>query len=146
MWGGYLLRACTTSSCVSKALVRLEKANADWAHVPIAWRHPDGWQATREAARQMADVFGVVYATEYGAKKSNHYDGTAVDFVATGLPRTLDLWAPDGAHQVFDLSGADEPRDLSLTPAVIDWLEEHFQLEKLNSDHPHWDDPFRPED
>ncbi len=36
--------------------------------------------ATKEAARQMADVFGVVYATEWGARNSHHYEGTAVDF------------------------------------------------------------------
>lgn len=146
MWGSHLLRMCTTSAGVSKALARLEKANRVWAHVPIKWRNPKGWQATRESARQMADAFGVVYATEFGARHSNHYDGTAVDFVVTGLPRRLELWAPDGAHEVFDLSGPDETRDLSLSPVLIDWIEAHFEIEKLNSDHPHWDDKNAPED
>jgi hypothetical protein len=108
--------------------------------VPVDWTHPDGWQATREAARRMADVFGVVYATEKGARDSNHYDGTAADFVADGLPRSLELVAPDGSHRVFDLSGPEHARDLSLEPEVVRWIEEGFGLSKLESDHPHWDD------
>jgi hypothetical protein len=140
MWGAFLLRQCTTPTCVSKTVTRLNTANKSWAHVPIKWSSPEGWQQTHELARQMADAYDVVYATETGARYSNHYDGTAVDFIAEGLPRRLELYAPNGEHQVFDLSGADQPRDLSLTPEVIDWIEKNFQLHKLNSDHPHWDD------
>jgi hypothetical protein len=140
MWGAYMLRKCTTSSCVSSALTKLATANRTWAHVPITWKNPAGWQATKESARQMADAFDVVYATESGARYSNHYDGTAADFIAMGLPRTLELYAPNGEHQVFDLSGADQTRDLSLTPELIEWIEENFLLHKLESDHPHWDD------
>ena len=32
------------------------------------------------------------------------------------------------------------PVYLSLTPGVIDWIEQHFSLSKLRSDYPHWDD------
>ena len=140
MWGAFLLRKCTTSSCVGKTTSKLEAANKSWAHVDIRWSHADGWRATKEAARQMADAYDVVYATERGARYSNHYDGTAADFVAMGLPRELELFAPNGAHRVFDLSGADQARDLSLTPEVISWIEANFTLRKLKSDHPHWND------
>lgn len=140
LWGSFLLRRCEDQACVAQRIAELDAANTAWAHVPIVWAHPDGWAATREAARRMADVFDVVYATEQGARTSNHYDGTAADFVADGLPRTLDLWAPDGAHRVFDLSAPDHARDLSLEPEVVKWIEAHFGLRKLRSDHPHWDD------
>lgn len=140
MWGAHLLRSCSTETCVRNAVTKLKAANSSWAHVKIGWSHPQGWRATREAARQMADAFDVVFATERGARYSNHYDGTAVDFSATALPRTLELVAPNGEKRTFDLSGPDQPRDLSLTPEVIDWIEVNFQLRKLNSDHPHWDD------
>jgi hypothetical protein len=140
MWGAHLLRSCTTETCVRTALTKLKTANSSWAHVPIKWSNPAGWQATQESARQMADAYDVVFATEKGARFSNHYDGTAADFVAMGLPRSLSLVAPNGEQRTFDLSGADQPRDLSLTPEVIDWIEANFGLHKLNSDHPHWDD------
>jgi hypothetical protein len=140
MWGAHLLRSCTTYSCVSKGLVKLKAANASWAHVPIVWSHPSGWRATKEAARQMADAYDVVFATERGARYSNHYDGTAADFVVMGLPRTVELYAPSGEHKTFDLSGPEQTRDLSLTPELIDWIEANFDLHKLESDHPHWDD------
>jgi hypothetical protein len=141
MWGAFLLRRCSTASCVKSTLTKLGAANRSWAHVPIRWSHPDGWRATQEAARLMADAYDVVYATERGARYSNHYDGTAADFSATGLPRELELYAPNGAHRVFDLSDPQQPRDLSVTPEVIEWIEENFTLRKLRSDHPHWDDP-----
>ena len=146
MWGAFLLRKCTTPACVKTTLAKLATANKKWAHVPIRWSHPDGWRATQEAARRMADAYDVVYATEYGARFSNHYDGTAVDFSATALPRELELYAPNGAHRVFDLSDPNEPRDLSVTPEVIAWIEENFTLSKLRSDHPHWDDPTAEDD
>lgn len=139
MWGAHILRSCTTETCIRSALTKLKTANV-WAKVPITWSHPQGWRATQESARQMADAFDVVFATERGARYSNHYDGTAVDFVAVGLPRSLTLKAPNGESKTFDLSGAEQPRDLSLTPEVIDWIEVRFELRKLNSDHPHWDD------
>jgi hypothetical protein len=139
MWGAHLLRSCTTSSCVAKAQTKLRSANA-WAKVPIVWSAPGGWRATKEAARQMADAYDVVYATERGARYSNHYDGTAADFVVMAMPRTVELYAPSGEHRTFDLSGEEQTRDLSLTPEMIDWIEENFMLHKLESDHPHWDD------
>ncbi|MEQ1569166.1 MAG: hypothetical protein ABMA64_26255 [Myxococcota bacterium] len=140
MWGSFLLRRCTTASCVKTTVTKLNAANRSWAHVPIVWSAPGGWTGTREAARQMADAYDVVYATESGARYSNHYDGTAVDFVAVGLPRTLELFAPNGEHQVFDLSDPEQTRDLSLSPELITWIEQNFGLKKLESDHPHWDD------
>lgn len=139
MWGAHELRSCKAAACVKGTVARLEAAKS-WASVDIQWNHPDGWAATREAARQMADAFDVVYATERGARTSKHYDGEAADFVAAGLPRTLELWAPDGAHRVFDLSAAGHPRDLSLSPELIEWVETHFQMTKLRSDYPHWSD------
>jgi hypothetical protein len=141
MWGAYLLRRCSTYSCVKSALTKLNLANKRWAHVPVQWSHPDGWRATQEAARRMADAYDVVYATEHGARHSNHYDGTAADFSATALPRELELYAPNGAHRVFDLSDPAQPRDLSVTPEILAWIEDNFTLSKLRSDHPHWDDP-----
>lgn len=141
MWGAFLLRGCKDAACVSATVTRLEAANRDWAGgVPIRWSHPDGWEATREAARQMADAYDVVYATEKGARYSNHYDGTAADLVATGLPRSLTLLAPDGAQRTFDLSDPAQTRDLSLTPDLIAWVEAHWDIKKLKSDYPHWDD------
>ncbi len=139
MWGAHELRRCKDEPCVTATVRELEAAKS-WAPVPIAWSHPDGWEGTREAARRMADAFDVVYATEKGARYSNHYDGVAADLVAIGLPRSLTLVAPDGASRTFDLSAPEQPRDLSLTPEVIDWVEQHFEFRKLNSDYPHWDD------
>jgi hypothetical protein len=123
---------------------RIEKLNRDWQlDVPITWRHPDGWRATREAARQMADTYGVDYATEKGAKDSDHYDGAAADIWAVGLPRKLTLVAPDGAKETFDLADPEQTRDLNLTPELIEWVEEHFRFEKLRTDYPHWGDADR---
>ena len=140
MWGAFLLRNCTDEACVDETVARLDGIQGTWVTVPIVWARPDGWQATREAARQMADAFDVVYATEEGARKSNHYDGIAVDVVAVGLPGHLRLRAPDGARRTFDLSGTWETRDLSLTPALVRWIEQHWDLKKLRDDYPHWDD------
>ncbi len=141
MWGAFVLSRSTDEASAAATRSRLERANADWGlEVPISWWHPDGWQATMEAARTMAEAYDVVYATERGARASNHYDGVAVDFVAYGLPRSLTLTAPDGASETFDLSDPSEPRDLSLSPAVVRWVERHFALRKLVADHPHWND------
>ncbi|HHO53578.1 MAG TPA: hypothetical protein ENK18_22575 [Deltaproteobacteria bacterium] len=139
MWGAHELRSCESAACVTATIKKLEEAKS-WAPVPITWSHPDGWEQTREAARRMADAFDVVYATERGARTSKHYDGVAVDFVAMDLPRSLELYAPDGAHQVFDLSAPEQTRDLSLTPELIEWVEAHFGMSKLRSDYPHWTD------
>ncbi len=141
MYGAHLIRKSKTRRQLRRRVRRIERLNAAWGlDVPIRWRHPEGWRATREAARQMADTYGVDYATEAGAKRSDHYDGGAVDIWAVGLPRTLELVAPDGARARFDLSGADETRDLNLTPALIDWVEEHFRFRKIRTDYPHWGD------
>jgi len=144
MWGAAELRKCSDEACVDAVVAKLDDRNRSWGlDVPITWRHPDGWKATAEAGRRMADAYDVVYATENGARYSNHYDGVAADFVAIGLPRELALVAPDGAERVFDLANPDQPRDLSLTPELIEWIEEHFQLSKLTSDYPHWNDARR---
>jgi len=141
MWGAAELRGCDDEACVKAVVAKLDDRNRAWKlDVPIAWSHPDGWEATREAGRRMADAYDVVYATEKGARYSNHYDGVAADFVAIGLPRELELHAPDGAHRVFDLSDPQQTRDLSLSPELIDWVEAHFGLSKLHSDYPHWND------
>ena len=141
MWGAYLLSRSDTRGAQHELLTKLERTNAGWGlEVPIHWAHPDGWRATREAAREMADTYEVVFASEQGARSSNHYDGTAADLVAIGLPRHLALRAPDGETGRFDLSHPTQPRDLSLTPELIEWLESHFGLEKLKADYPHWND------
>ena len=141
MWGASLLRNCKSQSCVDQAVVKLTDRNRRWElEVPIVWRHPDGWRATIEAARRMADAYGVVFATEKGAYDSWHYEGKSVDFVAVGLPARLELWAPDGAFQVFDLAAPEASRDLSLSPELITWIDEHYGFRKLEPDYPHWDD------
>jgi hypothetical protein len=125
---------------VQDTVAQLDAINGTWVTVPIVWSHPEGWMATREAARRMADAYDVVYATEQGARYSKHYDGVAVDFSATGLPRKIELVSPEGTRRTFDLSHPDESRDLSLTPAVVKWIERHFLLEKVTDDYPHWND------
>jgi hypothetical protein len=145
MWGAFLLSRSSDERELRSVLGRLEEANREWQlDVPIGWAHPAGWRATKNAAREMADTYEVVYATEQGARASNHYGGEAVDFVAVGLPRRLTLTGVDGVQRSFDLSSAGQPRDLSLTPGVIDWIEQHFSLSKLRSDYPHWDDVKEP--
>lgn len=141
MWGAFLLSRCQGPACVERTARRLERAREEWAlEVPITWRHPDGPAATIAAARRMVETYDVVYATERGARESNHYGGRSVDLVALGLPRALALVGADGQGARFDLSDPGEPRDLSLSPAVIEWVEQHFDLIKLEPDHPHWTD------
>lgn len=144
MWGSFLLSRATTPKQVDASVKTLRRYNKAWKHhVPIAWRAKGDWQNTVEAARQMKETYDVVYATRRGAQFSDHYDGKAVDIVAVGLPRTLTLTAPDGAKQTFDLSAPDETRDLSLTPALVDWVEQHYGFKKLRADYPHWSDGSR---
>lgn len=144
MWGAFALSRAATDEALEVALATVLDRNEAWGlDVPIQWSHPDGPAATREAARVMADTYDVVYATEKGARYSNHYAGDAADLVATGLPRSLSLLAPDGAQATFDLSGPEQARDLSLTPEVVAWVEEHFEVVKLRSDYPHWSDARR---
>jgi hypothetical protein len=141
MWGAFVLSRQTTKAGVDQSLTTLNNANTEWKlNTPISWSHPDGWEATVENARLMADAYGVVYATESGARWSKHYSGVACDFIALGLPRSLTLDAPDGVSNTFDLSDAEESRDLSLSPALISWVEKHFSFSKLKSDYPHWND------
>lgn len=141
MWGAFILSKAASEAEVDAVITKLDARNAEWGlDVPITWRHPDGWEATVEGARQMKDTYDVVYATEKGAKNSNHYGATAVDLIAIALPRRVTLTAPDGATRSFLLTHPDEPRDLSLTPRMIDWIEVHWGLRKLKSDYPHWDD------
>lgn len=144
MWGAFELSRASTESEVESIAAMLDSLQPEWGlEVPITWRHPEGWEATREAARGMAESYDVVFATRKGAEFSNHYGGEAIDLVALGLPRQLTLTAPDGEASTWDLSAASEARDLSLTPAVIDWIEAHFGLSKLRSDYPHWSDATR---
>jgi hypothetical protein len=144
MWGASELRRCDGKACVDATVAKLDDRNQSWKlGIDIRWAHPDGWKATQEAARQMADAYDVVYATEKGARYSNHYDGVAADFVAIGLPAELHLIAPDGEAKTFDLSDPQQPRDLSLTPELIAWVETHFGMGKLKGDYPHWNDAKR---
>ena len=141
LWGSFILSKADSPSSVARVVARLEKARTDWGlTVPIEWNHPDGWRGTVRAATEMAETYDVVYATEGGARSSNHYGGFAVDMVALGLPETLVLYGPDGAQRQFDLSGSQHTRDLSLEPELIRWIERHYRLRKLDSDYPHWTD------
>ena len=141
MWGAYALSRMDSRKDLLAGIEKLETVNAAWKlDVPIRWMHPAGWRETRDAAREMADTYDVVYATEQGARASNHYDGRAVDLTAVGLPRQLELRGSDGAERRFDLTAPEQTRDLSLSPELITWVEEHFELEKLKSDYPHWND------
>jgi hypothetical protein len=140
MWGAYYLSRTEPADQLA-AVLKLKGLNEEWGlRIPIAWAHPDGVAATKEAARKMADAYRVVYATERGAKNSSHYTGVAVDFVAIGIPRKLTLRAPSDAVRTFDLSNPDNTRDLSLEPELIAWVEKHFAMKKLSSDYPHWTD------
>ncbi len=141
IWGAYSLSRLDNAEAVDQQIRLLEELNKTWKlRVPIRWRHPLGWEKTVRQARRMADSYRVAFATRAGAERSSHYDGMAVDLNVFGLPRSLLLRAPDGARRRFDLSGANQTRDLSLTPALIDWIEVHFQMRKLKEDYPHWED------
>ena len=141
LFGSYWLGHAETPAQIEHRLERLEHYQTTWAQsVPIRWRHPDGDAASVAAARALADTYGVVYATYGGARSSKHYDGDAVDLSVTGLPRRLSLKAPDGATRTFDLSDPSQPRDLSLTPILVEWVEAHFGFTKLRLDYPHWSD------
>lgn len=141
MWGAYLLSRKHSQAAVQRGVHLLDRVNRDWGlRVPIRWLHPGGWRATVRAARVMADAYDVVYATMDGARSSRHYDAEAVDLTAVDLPRSLTLAAPHGARRTFDLSAPHQPRDLSLSPGLIEWIEVHFRMEKLRDDYPHWND------
>jgi len=141
MWGAFLLSRAPNEEELLTRAARLDKAREDWGlEVDIRWLHPEGWEATRDAARAMADTYEVVFATEAGARASDHYTGKAVDLVVLALPRKLNLRAPGGETRLFDLSHPAEARDLSLSPEIIGWLETHFELRKMRSDYPHWSD------
>jgi len=141
MWGAFLLSRARSEAQVSQVRSRLERARKEWAlDIPIHWTPFADWRASVEAAREMADTYEVVYATEEGARASNHYTGVAVDMVALRLPARLTLRAPDMSERKFDLSAPEESRDLSLSPELIAWIEERFEVRKLTSDYPHWDD------
>ena len=141
IWGSYLLSQVETEKDYRETLQELREAKKEWQlSVPIVWQHPKGWQAGVEAARAMAEAYSVTYATRGGAESSNHYDGLAVDMTVVNLPASLTLEAPDGEKRVFDLSDPEHPRDLSLSPALISWIEDKYRVYKLKLDYPHWDD------
>jgi hypothetical protein len=145
MWGAYMMSRKRNKQDVIRAVRLLEQLNQDWQlDVPIRWYHPGGWRMTVDQARKMADTYDVTYASRRGAQKSRHYDGEAVDLSALGLPRSLSLKAPNGVEKVFDLSDPEQTRDLCLTPELIDWLEENFDLDKLRKDYAHWNDAAEP--
>jgi hypothetical protein len=142
IYGSFYLSRARSKADLGARIDQLAGYNENWGlAVPILWQHPGGFDATVEAARQMADTYGVDFATVEGAQRSDHYDGKAIDLVAVDLPRALELEAPDGKKRVFDLSAPEQSRDLSLTPELIAWIEQHFGVRKLKSDYPHWKDP-----
>jgi hypothetical protein len=147
IFGAHWLSKAESAKEARRRIRVLKRLNVRWGlRVPIRWQHPGGWRATVREARRLAETYGVDYATMGGARRSDHYDGAAADLWAVDLPRQVTLRAPDGAVATFDLSAPEEPRDLSLTPALIDWIEAHFGMKKLRSDYPHWSDaPTQPE-
>lgn len=141
IYGAFVLSRAKTARELNRAITRLEKDADEWGlSVPIRWRAPGAWTATRREAKRMAEAFNVVFASRRGARQSKHYEGRAVDLSAFNLPRSLTLVAPSGERQSFDLQAPEESRDLSLSPALVEWIELHFGLEKLRSDYPHWND------
>ena len=139
IYGSWFLSRSSSKSQLKSRIKTLNRYEKKWGlDIPIRWQHPDGYEATLKATRTMADTYGVDYATPRGARRSSHYGGRAVDIVAVDLPRYLKLKAPDGAERTFDLSSPSEPRDLSLSPELITWIEEHFGMRKLKKDYPHW--------
>lgn len=139
IYGSWLVSRATDEADLDARIEKLEGFERAWnLDIPIRWRHPGGPASTIEAARAMADTYGVDYATPRGARRSSHYGGRAVDLVAVRLPRRLVLEAPSGERRVFDLSGPDEARDLSLSPRLIRWIEARFGMRKLRKDYPHW--------
>ncbi len=142
IYGAFILSRADREETVNQRIGTLVELNREWGlDIPIRWRHPDGWRATVDAAEAMANAYNVVYATRAGARYSSHYGAGAADFAAMGLPREVTLTAPGGeTRRIFDLSDPDHPRDLNLAPAMIEWVEEHFGMEKLRSDYPHWSD------
>jgi len=144
MWGAFLLSQSDSDESLFQSVERLERVNAEWGlFVPIRWSQSGDADTIRKRARAMADTYQVVFATESGARSSDHYSGKAVDLVVVGLPRDLELRAPGGEERHFDLSSAEHARDLSLSPELIRWIEEHFGLRKLEGDYPHWVDALR---
>lgn len=144
IYGSWYVSRSPSPKALAARITTLDGYEKAWGlDIPITWRHPDGFKATVEAARAMADTYGVDYATPRGAQRSSHYGGKAVDIVAVDLPRTLHLRAPDGAARTFDLSAPDSARDVSLIPEVVDWVEAHFGMRKLRRDYPHWSDRRR---
>lgn len=142
IYGSFILSRARNAEQVEQHVARLDRLNREWnLHIPIRWTHPDGTQATIDAALAMANAYDVVYATQWGARHSSHYTGLAADFAVLDLPRTLTLTPPGGGEpRRFDLSGADEARDLNLTPELIRWVERAFGFKKLHGDYPHWSD------
>jgi len=144
MWGAFVLSRTGSERAFRAEVRRLERANREWGlDVPITWQPQGDWRRTREAAREMAETYEVVFATEAGARGSSHYGGGAVDLVAVDLPRRLVVEGDEGARREFDLSGAGESLDLSLTPSLVEWIEAHLGMKKLRADYPHWDDARR---
>jgi hypothetical protein len=142
IYGSYYLSRARNKADLAHRIARLTSYNRDWKlAVPITWQHPDGFEATIDAARRLADTYGVDFASVRGARSSDHYDGKAIDVVAVDLPRRLTLAAPDGTTTELDLSAPEQSRDLNLTPELIEWIEAHFGVKKLRSDYPHWKDP-----
>ncbi|MBX2813213.1 MAG: hypothetical protein KTR25_15470 [Myxococcales bacterium] len=139
IYGSWYLSRSPSEQILRRRIRALHVDEKAWGlDIPIRWRHPDGFTATIEALRAMADTYGVDYATRRGARNSSHYGGRAVDLVAVDLPKHLNLLAPDGEHKTFDLSAREASRDLSLSPQLISWIEQHFRMRKLRKDYPHW--------
>lgn len=138
MWGAFWLSRADDDEQLKERIALLKKYRRKWKlDVDINWDAGD-FESTVRAAREMADTYGVVYATRRGAEKSDHYDGDAVDISVVGLPSRLRLRAPRRRARVFDLSGDDETRDLSLSPQLVKYIERAFKMKKLKSDYPHW--------
>ena len=144
LYASYVLSRAENERELAATVKRLNQLRDSWnLDIDIKFNHQTSWQKTVSAARDLANEFGVTFATIGGARNSSHYDGKAVDIYAISLPRVLTLRAPNGKTRRFDLYEDDQTRDLNLTPELIEWIEKNFNFRKLRKDYPHWSDSSR---
>ena len=119
-------------------LQTLDDYERDWGlDIPITWRHPQGFTATVEAARAMADAYGVDYATPRGPAVEPLRGARCRSGGGRSSPASSPS-APDGARREFDLSAPEASETCPSAPSSFRWIETHFEVRKLRRDYPHW--------
>ena len=145
LYASFVLSRVNSEKELQATTQHLNELRELWGlNVAVKFMHQTHWRESVRAAKELANHFGVTYATVGGAKNSSHYDGRAVDIYAIALPRVVTLVAPNGKKRRFDLYADHHNRDLNLSPKMIDWIEENFEFRKLRKDYPHWSDNARP--